>query len=97
MKTTFSVKPNGKLELLIMEDTEVKTGEQSLTANFLPEMVADVRKNGHANNSSLSSIQYQHDSRNSKYASNALTNSSTMRKVKISKGNAFKQANGARS
>ena len=97
MKTTFSIKPNAKLELLIVEDTEVKTGEHSITANFLPEMVVDIRKSAQGNNGSLSSIQYQHDSRNSKFGSNALSHSSTRRKVKVSKGKAFKMANGARS
>ena len=31
-------------ELLILDDTEVKTGEQTIATTFLPEMVVDIRK-----------------------------------------------------
>ena len=73
-----------------MDDTEVKTGEHSITANFLPEMVDNVRNSAKENTSSLSSIQYHKDSRNYKYSSNVLTNSSsTKRKLRASKGMAF--------
>ena len=37
---------NQTKELLILDDTEVRTGEHSMTVNFLPEMVVDIRKSG---------------------------------------------------
>ena len=70
-------------ELLIVDDTEVKMGEQSLTGNFLPEMMVDIRKSAQDyHTSSMSSIQFQKDS-------NEIINSNTKRKLKAGKGHGY--------
>ena len=76
-------------ELLLLDDTLVKAGERTLVTGFLPEMVVGPGQGGEAPGSSVGSTGLREDSRNSKFAGNALTHSSTRLKASAKRGHPF--------